>query len=84
MARSGCMQHTVRYRHSTVATSRTDRVQVTAHIDGAAKVAEAGADTAAKAHSSVAGLLYDDHLIVQRTGQVQRLHCTVLDRRRHW
>jgi len=82
VTRPRCVKHAVRYRHRAVATTRADQVQVSAHVHSAAEVSEAGADAAAETHSPVAGSLDDQHLIVRRTCQVQRLHCTVLDRRR--
>jgi len=76
------VQNVVGHRRRAVPTSRADGVQVAAHVHRTAEVAEAGADAAAEAHASVAGLPYDDHLVVGWTGQIQCFHRTVLRRRR--
>ena len=81
MTRPRGVQNVVGHRRRTVSTSRADRVQIASHVHRTAEVAEAGADATAKTHASVAGLLYDDDLVVGRTRQVQCFHRAVFHRR---
>ena len=82
MARPRRVQHAVGDGHRAVAAAGADLVEVSAHVDRAAEVSEAGADAAAESHASVARSLDDDDPVVRRTRHVQRLHRAVVDRRR--